>query len=317
MTGRRWIAALVVATSCALVSVPVAAQSAADVAAARDLFREGSQLAKDGKWEQARERLERSLRLKRASLTLYSLAIAEKNTGQLVEALENFRAFLAEPSTPATKSYEAPARDAIAELEKRVARISLKIAPADAPDLAVKVDGQQVPSAALDRPRLVNPGPHEVVAAARGFAEARQSVTVAEGGAGSVELTMTEDPDAAAPPPVLPTSTSGPAIRPTEPPPPTEPARVNRTVPLIFIGGGVAALAVGGTFGALGLSQASDAKRRDGPDADAARTKGIVADVALGVGVVAVGVGVVIWITGGPKKSVSALARAPGVRLRF
>ena len=47
----------------ALVPLPAAAQSAADVAAARELFIEGAELAKAGRWQEARDRYERSLAL--------------------------------------------------------------------------------------------------------------------------------------------------------------------------------------------------------------------------------------------------------------
>src|SRR5690606_22178751 len=130
------------------------AQSAADVAVAREMFIEGSELARQGRWEQARERYERSLELKRAPITLYSLGVAQQQTGQLVEALESFRAFLAEPSAPATKEYEPLARQAVQELERRVAEIELRMSPADVAGLVVKIDGVAVPAAALDRPRL-------------------------------------------------------------------------------------------------------------------------------------------------------------------
>ncbi|HVY47558.1 MAG TPA: hypothetical protein VHB21_16830, partial [Minicystis sp.] len=84
-------AALFAAAPCAR------AQDAADVAAARDLFNEATRYAAAGQWELARDRYQRSLTLKRAAITMYSLGVAQQNTGRLVEALESFRAFLAEP----------------------------------------------------------------------------------------------------------------------------------------------------------------------------------------------------------------------------
>src|SRR5262245_8834476 len=120
---RGWGAlAAMIAFTAAGGGTPARAEGPADVAAARELFQEGSKLAQAGRWAEARDRYERSLRLKRAPVTLYSLGVAQRSTGQLVEALENFRAFLAEPSSPATLPYEAPARAAVDELERRVAR---------------------------------------------------------------------------------------------------------------------------------------------------------------------------------------------------
>ena len=101
------------------------AENPADVALARELFTEGSRYAEAGNWAAATERYARSLALKRAAITLYSLGISHKNTGKLVEALVNLRAFLSEPSVPATQPYEAPARAAIAEIEPRIGRVRI------------------------------------------------------------------------------------------------------------------------------------------------------------------------------------------------
>src|SRR3954466_12139883 len=79
------------------------AQPVDDVAAARDLFREGSKLAEAGSWEAARDRFERSLKRKRAALTLYNLGIAQQETGHLADAIESYRAFLALPAEATTQ----------------------------------------------------------------------------------------------------------------------------------------------------------------------------------------------------------------------
>src|SRR5258706_5408021 len=69
------------------------AESAAEIEEARALFREGSRLAKEGRWRDAEDRFGRSLARKRAAITLYSLAVAEHRTGRLVEAIAHLRAF--------------------------------------------------------------------------------------------------------------------------------------------------------------------------------------------------------------------------------
>src|SRR5262245_46822534 len=99
MSIHRW--ALVFVAMLALVS-PAAAQSPADVALARQLFNEGLELSKANKWEDAREKLARSLALKRAPITLYTLGVAEMKSGHLVAALEHLHAFVALPREPGT-----------------------------------------------------------------------------------------------------------------------------------------------------------------------------------------------------------------------
>ena len=299
MTIRR--AVVVLALALTVPSRRATAQTAADVSAARDLFIQGSELVQQGKWDEARERYERSLRLKRAAITLYSLGLAQKNTGRLVEALENMRAFLAEPSAEATRPYEKPAQQAIAELEKRVARIELHVEPARLSGIAVTIDGQAVPAAALGVPRLVNPGPHEVAATAPGYSAARASETVAEGAQATVKLSLEKMAEPAAlpkaPGAARRSSAGDAALRPS------------RALPFALIGGGAAGLGAGAIVGLFGVSQASDAPTRDGPEADAARTKMHVGDVLGGLGVVAAGVGVVLLLTR-PSARAPASARA-------
>lgn len=140
-------------------------------------------LPKTGEWNEARKRYEKSLALKRAPLTLYSLGIAYRNLRRFVEALESHRAFLVEmpANSEAMKPYEQPARDAIAELEKQVAKLDIHVAPDDAADLVLSIDGIIIAEAARGYPRLVDLGKHTVVARARGYRDATRIVDVTEG----------------------------------------------------------------------------------------------------------------------------------------
>lgn len=254
------------------------AQSAADVELARELFREGSAFAKKDDWEQARDRYQRSLEIKRAAITLYSLGIAQQNTERLVEALESLRAFLAEPRTKSTQAYEQPARDAIAAIEPRVARVSIHIAPEGLEELKVTVDGQTVPTVALGRPRLCNPGTHELLASAAGHEQASAEFTVGEGEATDARLSLV--PLATKPPPPPPTGSDGPEL----------------TAPIVLLAAGGAVLITGVAVGLAGVSQASDAAYHDDDDADGARSKAVAGDVLAAVGGAAAGVGLILLV---------------------
>ena len=268
-----------------LVGASAHAQSAADVAAARDLFREAAQLSREGKWEEAKNKLKRSLALKPAPITHFSLAVAQQKTGEFVEALENFRAFLISPPEPSTDKYRTPAQQAVTELEPRVARVSIAVRPPALEGLTIKIDGHAVPLAALEQPRLVNPGAHEVKASAPGHHDATQRFEVAEGG--SAEVTLTLKPAPEAPAPVA--------------PPPAEPTpevkeRPFPIAPVVLIAVGAAAIGVGVAVGMIGLNEAKEAPTNDGEEAQAARTKGIAGDVVAGVGGLAAGIGVILLI---------------------
>ncbi|MEJ7730255.1 MAG: hypothetical protein WKG00_13685 [Polyangiaceae bacterium] len=243
------------------------AENPADVALARELFTEGSRFAEAGNWAAASQRYARSLALKRAAITLYSLGICHKNTGKLVEALVNLRAFLSEPSVPATEPYEAPARAAIAEIEPRIGRVRIDLVPPGVPGAVIALDGVSVPPAAYGMDRPIDPGDHELVGTAPDHDPTRVSLHVPEGSRQQVTVKLA-------------------SIR-------------SNVLPASLIAGGGAALAGGVIVGLVGVSEASSAPTRDGEEADAARTKMIVGDVIGGVGLAVVVVGVVMLLTAG------------------
>lgn len=256
------------------------AQSPADVEVARELFREGAKFAQDGEWNEARKRYEKSLALKRAPLTLYSLGIAYRNLRRFVEALESHRAFLVEmpANSEAMKPYEQPARDAIAELEKQVAKLDIHVAPDDAADLVLSIDGIIIPEAARGYPRLVDLGKHTVVARARGYRDATRIVDVTEGQKLTVALRLE------------PVDKSGP-FRGDGTGKPDVPV-----LPTVLLASGSAAFAVGLTVGLVGVQRASAAPTRDGEDAVTARRLALAGDIVSGVGIVAAGTGLTLLL---------------------
>jgi tetratricopeptide (TPR) repeat protein len=156
-TARRLSGAILAA----LLSLPAGlarAQSDKDVETARALFVEASTLADQGRFADARDRYQLSLRLRRAAITLYSLGVVDRELGRLVEAQESFRAFLAEPSAPGTQGYEEPARKALAEIDGKLAAARLAdattappAAGATAPLASGPVPAPLAPVARLDR----------------------------------------------------------------------------------------------------------------------------------------------------------------------
>ncbi|WP_437489341.1 hypothetical protein WME75_10510 [Sorangium sp. So ce1014] len=324
MTPRRTralagpLALLVAAAGLLAAPAPAAAQSAADVAVAREIFIEGSEFAEQGRWEEARKQYERSLAIKRAPITLYSLGVAQQQTGQLVEALESFRAFLVEPSAPATKAYEKLARQAVQELERQIAALDLRFSPADVAGLAVKIDGVDVPVAALDRPRPLNPGDHTVIARAPGYREAQRTVAATPGSRLVVVMSLERDAtlDASAGPraPSASARPRGAALR------STPDAATVRVVPIALLAGGLATVAAGVAIGLLGVASASDAPTRDGDAADAARAQALAGDIVAGAGLIAAGAGVLVLVldgdpAGAPRRQASPRAALGPLRL--
>lgn len=279
------------------------ADSAEDTAVARDLFREGAALAQQGNWEQALDRYARSLRLKRGSLTLYSLGVAQKQLGQLVEARESFRAFLAEPSSTATQPFEQPARTAIEEIDARVGRVTIQVTPPNVPGLVVKIDGVRVSPGEIGAARAVNPGGHELTATATGYAAAKTSVLVRDGEALTASLALVPGDSSS--------SSSGPQLTVVN-----APSQPDRTFPMVLMGTGVSIFTTGLAVGLLGVIDANEAPTSDGTMADKASSKALVGDIIGGTGIAMFGVGLVVYLVNGPKKPDAAKPDAAATVVR-
>ncbi|WP_437956116.1 hypothetical protein WME76_32290 [Sorangium sp. So ce119] len=285
--SRRVGAFLVVALLAAAAPSPASAQGSGDVESARVLFVQGAKLARQGRWEEARALYSRSLEIKPAPLTHYSLGVAQKELGRFADALASFRAFLAEPSTPATAPYVGPARDAVAALEGRVGRATIAVRPGKVDGLTLVVDGKPR-RGGPGRVVEVDPGDHEVVASAPGYRAAAARFTVGAGG--SVEVPIALTPRTAA---AVQASAAGGGLPPVADPSDASPSR---TLPIVVMGVGGAFIAGGAVLGISGLNQASAARTSADADASAARAKGIVGDVLGGVGLATVGVGLYLLL---------------------
>jgi hypothetical protein len=315
MSIHRWV--LVFVATLALVS-PASAQSPADVALARQLFNEGLELSKAGKWEDAREKLARSLALKRAAITLYTLGVAEMKSGHPVAALEHLHAFVALPREPGTERFVEPAKKAIADMEARVGRVTIAVTPAGASDLEVTVDGVTVPPAALDHARIVDPGDHVIAAKAPGYRPAEQRVSVAPSAKMDVKLTLDPLPAEAAPKQVAPEP-----ARAAEPPPTLLPKDESEAPsflgPALMMGIGAAIAGAGIAVGLVAVQRAEDAPASEGPEADEARAMALGGDIGAGVGGLVAGAGF-IWLLvllGQSPDSESTALSPHGLKLRF
>ena len=280
------------------------AESASDVDTARALFVEGAKLGNEGRWREARDLYARSLQLKSAPITRYSLGVAERETGRLAEALGSFRAFLTEPETPGTARFTAPARAAVTALEARVARVSITIEPRAIDGLALTIDGQPVPPAS-SAPREIDAGAHDVVARAPGYRPATARFIVGEGAGTAVTVTLA--------------TTTAPlgskaVVRPLDTAalddPPLARQAPSRALPFALLGIGTGLFVGGTTLGLIGVRQANDAPTRDGAIARAAQGKAIAGDILGGAGLATAGIGVILLLTRG--SSTVAPNRASG-----
>jgi hypothetical protein len=183
-------------------------------------------------------------------------------------------------------------------LEARIPSLVVRVSGTPAGTVAtVRVDGEAIPPEAQSVPRKLDPGLHVVVATATGANEVTQQVTLAEGARARLDIALTPlAPAAASAPPalVVPADMRSPS---------THPSGVS---PLVFaaLGVGGAGLVAGTITGALSLAEASSAKVyctgdscRPPAQSHINASKGLAwaADIGLGIGVIGVATGTVLY----------------------
>jgi hypothetical protein len=181
--------------------------------AARRLFREGAQLANQGRWEDARDRFRRALAVRPSPLLRFNLAIAAQNSGHFVEAIDQYRQFLLDDTDPANALRRHEAQTAITAIENVLATVVVTVQGTDTAS-EVRLDGHALPLALLGVEIPVDPTEHVIDATGARGSRAQQVVRLGEGATNRVALTLD------VPAPNAARGTSGHASSPPSPQPP-------------------------------------------------------------------------------------------------
>jgi hypothetical protein len=176
---------------------PVAAQSAADKATARELAKQGIELYARHSYAQALDRLERAESLYSAPVHRLYIARSQAAIGRLVEAAETYRALarteLAPGSPRAFRESVDNGRAELARLEPRIPALTIQLSPSQVPGLELSIDGESVSAAILGVRRPTNPGKHEISASAPGYRTQETTVELEEAETKSVSLELEAD----------------------------------------------------------------------------------------------------------------------------
>lgn len=165
------------------VSAPVRADEASptELAVARRLFREATELEADRRWDQAALKLREAIRIKDTPGLRFHLAHCQENMGLLVEALLDYdRARDLIAAGARADDVEALLPAAQRSLARRVPSIVI-VPPPGVKQASAAIDGQPLAPSVLGRPAPVNPGIHQVRVSAPGYRDFLVSVTVTEG----------------------------------------------------------------------------------------------------------------------------------------
>jgi hypothetical protein len=318
------------AALCLLRVSPAVAASDEEKAGARAAATQGQAAYEKQHWAESLDLFTRAESLVHSPVHLLYKARSLAKLGQLVKAREAYLAVTRDDSgstSPAVLKAREDAAKEVAEIEPRLANLTVKVEGPGAAEASVDMDGVKVPIALVGVARPADPGQHTLQASANGAAADPQTVTLKEGGAATVTLVL--KPVAGAAPAVPP-----PAAEPVAAPPMTTAAADTnsatqsgnglRTASYVSFGVGVAGLAVGTVFALKASSKYSDgnalcdgrdpctlssaeAAQREqlGKDGDSAKTMSIVGFVVGGVGVAA---GTTLFILSGKKHSEPAHA---------
>jgi hypothetical protein len=168
--------------------------SAADKAAARDLFNDGYALQQQGKFSEALDRFQRSYDTFNAPTTALHVAECQAALLRLVDAAETYRGVarmeLDASSPEAYKQARDQAQAELAQIEPRIPHLTIKVNPANAPGLLVTLDGQTVKPALVGVARPINPGVHKITAVASGYLQAEQTIDVKERTTPSIPINL-------------------------------------------------------------------------------------------------------------------------------
>jgi hypothetical protein len=221
--------------------------SAADADAARDELRAGYALKQQGDCRGALPHLLASYRLDPKPKALLNAADCEQRLGELVAARTHAQDGLDLATRLGDAELAAVARDQLAAVDRRVARIT--ISAADALPVSVSLDGAAVSIATV---AMVNPGRHDIVVRAVSHLDRTYPVTLGEGARETIEVSAGE-----------PIATPSPVA--VEPLAPREertnaPSSINgrRLVAITLGGAGVVAVGIGSVFGVVAVAKNGD-----------------------------------------------------------
>ncbi|HEX6764481.1 MAG TPA: hypothetical protein VF103_03365 [Polyangiaceae bacterium] len=273
-----------------------------DRALAEQLFREGQSLVEAKRFAEACPKFAESQRLDPGTGTLLNLAACHQSQGKLASAWTEYSTVVTLAQRDNRPDRVAFAEERLKEIEPKLSRLTLELSPAaDTPGLVIKLDGAAVGRPALGVAVPVDPGTHNVEAAATGKRTWQATVDIPDGPS-TKSVVIPELIDA--PPTSQPAQTAGGAgaQRSGE-----DAGNSQRLIAYVLGGAGVVGIGVGTAFGFSAISKNKQSKTEgcDGNDCTPAaaeirkdaQTAGNASTVAFIAGGALLAAGVVVYLT--------------------
>lgn len=302
---RRAVAALLLCATSASLTPAFAQGDAAKLEQATKLYEEATKLLDEKNFDAACPKLEQAVQLVPvASGAQLALGACYEGKGRLGSAYRKYEEAAALAKAAGQADREQRARDALAAVSPRVARLTINPSTAirGVGGLVTKIDGTAIPEASWGTGQPIDAGDHAVHAEAPGYGPLDTKVSIQDGENKNLEIELSK---LGAPPP------PPPAATPTEAPREESGGSSLRTVGIVVGGVGVAGIVVGAVTGGLALGKKSDGDVgcNDAdpplcpPSSVDARNDGFTFATISTIGFIAGGVlaagGVVLFVVGG------------------
>ena len=182
------------------------AQSASDMATARDLFKEGITLRDQGKLGDALAKLKAAHDLYETPPSTLELGRTQVQLGLLVEGYETLLSVdkipIRDKDSERSREARVEAPKLAAEVLPRIPTLRVAFAPVR-DDVVVTVDGAVLPPSMNGQSKRMNPGTHAVVLRTKSGKELKSDAVLVEGKVFDLRLRVPDDaPATTAPPPV-------------------------------------------------------------------------------------------------------------------
>ena len=212
LAARAVLAVVLVGTSLASAAPPE------DRAAAQKHARQAQELKKQGQLADACKHWAEAERLDSKLPTLLELAECNEQRGLLVEAQAQWTLARDRAKHDEKPQSRARAESRLAAIEKRVAHLTLQLAPNAPATAQVLRDDVPLDAASLSSPLPTNPGEHVILVKLAGHDDAKYSVKLADGDNQTLPIAVgpVSGAEAAAPPPLAPAAPL-PALAPPSP----------------------------------------------------------------------------------------------------
>ena len=272
------------------------ANASTNAAGAEALYEEARGLMKQGNFERACPKFKQSYDLDPGGGTLLNLAECYEKQGKFASAWSTFKEALVVAQRDGRSERVDYAKKHLAIVEPKLSKITIEVpSEANEPELTVTLDGAPLGAAAWGVGMPVDPGTHQVVATAPNKSPFEQRIEL-ESGSTTLKIPKLMPANDAAPRAVDADTEKKPV---TDEANPGQTGSGRRTTGFVIGGVGIVALGVGAYFGARAFSKWSEredncvggcnsAAKSAGDDAKSAAT---IANIGIGLGVVAVGVG--------------------------